>query len=458
MCSAENKRPDNPGEAGPRQAPVSTYRELPVVAVIGRPNVGKSTLFNRIVRSRIAIVDDEPGVTRDRNYRESHWAGKRFFVVDTGGLVPGSQDTLETLVRKQVETAIGEASLLVFLVDASSGITPLDEEIAQIVRETGKKSLLVANKMDTKRARSQVSELYQLGLGDFIEISAEQGTGIGELLDAMAESLPAAALDEDHLAAIAVVGKPNVGKSSLVNMLTGTESVIVDDRPGTTRDSIDTFLDTPYGRIRLVDTAGLRRKSRTNTDLEKYANIRSVGAIDRSDVVVLMLDAESGVTKQDLTIASYVEKSGKGMLLAWNKWDLHEEREKEGYVGTIRQRFRHVPYLPVLFISCATGDGLDSLMQKCLEIHAGRDTRIPTGVLNRSLRPSIERRPAGSKGKRFAKIYYAAQTGSKPPAFTLFVNDPRFFGDNYRRYLEKRIREIYAFEGCPLRIRVRKSK
>lgn len=459
-CSSENEEPEagTAGDREPARPPVSTYRELPVVVVVGRPNAGKSTLFNRIVRSRVAIVDDQPGVTRDRNYRETHWAGKRFFLVDTGGLVPGSRDGIETLIRKQVEAAISEASLVVFVVDAADGITALDQEIAQIIRATGKNMLLAANKMDTKRARSQISEIYRLGLGDFIEISAEQGTSIGDLLDEVVARLPSAVADEDHLAAIAVVGKPNVGKSSLVNRLTGTESVIVDDEPGTTRDSIDTFLDTPHGRIRLVDTAGLRRKSKANTDLEKYANIRSVGAIDRSDVVVLMLDAASGVTKQDLTIASYVEKSGKGMVLVWNKWDLHEDKEKEAYLDIIKRRFRHVPYLPALFISCATGVGLDELMGKCLEIHTSRDTRIPTGVFNRSLMAAVERRSPGGKGKRFAKIYYAAQTGSKPPAFTLFVNDPQFFRDNYMRYLEKRIRGIYPFEGCPIRIRVRKSK
>ncbi len=456
MCSAENTKTG--GTAGRRAAGQSAYTELPVVAIVGRPNVGKSTLFNRIVRSRIAIVDDEPGVTRDRNYRETHWAGKRFFVVDTGGLVPGSQDTLEALVRKQVETAIEEASLVVFVVDAESGITALDREVAEVLRKTGKQRLLVANKTDAKKARAQTSEVYELGLGDFIDISAEHGTNIGELLDAIAYGLPETTVEEDHLAAIAVVGKPNVGKSSLVNKLTGTESVIVDDKPGTTRDSVDTFLDTSYGRIRLVDTAGLRRKSKANSDLEKYANVRSVNAIDRSDVVVLMLDSESGLAKQDLTIASYVEKSGKGMVLAWNKWDLHGEDEMETYLDLVKGRFRHVPFVPAVFISCRSGDGLDDLIHLCLEIHASRDTRIPTGALNRALLPAVQRKPPSSRRKRFAKIYYATQTGSRPPAFTLFVNDPVFFAPNYKRYLEKRIRAIYPFEGCPIRLRIRKSK
>ena len=434
------------------------FRDLPIVAIVGRPNVGKSTLFNRLVRGRIAIVDDEPGVTRDRNYRETHWAGKRFFVVDTGGLVPRSADTIETLVRKQVQVAIDEAAVVVFVVDGQTGITPLDSEVAEIVRKTGRPRLLAVNKTDAKKARAQAPEFYELGLGDFIEVSAEHGHNIGELLDAITGSLPSVAVEEEHVTAIAVVGKPNVGKSSLVNRLTGKETMIVDNVPGTTRDAVDTFVNTKYGTVRLVDTAGLRKKSKTDTDLEKYANIRSIKAVDRSEVTVLMLDSDSGLTKQDLTIAAYVERSGKAMAIAWNKWDLHKDAERQDYLKKVKERFRHQTYLPVVFTSCLTGEGVDGLLDMCFQVYAGWDTRLPTGVLNRGLEAQIQRRPPGGKGRRFPKIYYAAQTATRPPTFTLFVNDPDLIGDAYKRFLEKQIRVLYPFQGTPIRIRVRKSQ
>jgi GTP-binding protein len=327
-----------------------------------------------------------------------------------------------------------------------------------MLRKTGKPYLLAVNKTDAKQARAQTPEFYELGLGDFMEISAEHGRNVGDLLDAVVGRLPVVAGEEKHATAIAVVGKPNVGKSSLINVLTGEETMIVDHQPGTTRDAVDTRVETRHGVVNLVDTAGLRKKSRTDTDLEKYANIRSIKAVDRSEVVILMLDSESGLTKQDLTIAAYIERSGKGMVIVWNKWDLHGEQEKRGYLELVRRRFRHQPYLPVVFMSCLTGEGVDWLIDTCFQVYAGWDTRIPTGVLNRGLASEIERRPPKSKGRRFPRIYYAAQTGTRPPTFTLFVNDPGLIGDSYRRFLEKKIRAMYPFEGTPLRIRVRKSK
>jgi GTP-binding protein len=438
--------------------PAGKYRDLPVVAVIGRPNVGKSTLFNRIVQGRPAIVDDEPGVTRDRNYKETEWGGKRFFIVDTGGLVPSSRDKIETLVRKQVETALAEASLVVVVVDGTAGVTPLDQEIARLVRKRADKFLLVVNKIDTKKATAQASEFYELGLGEFMAVSAEHGVNVGELLDAIAEGIPGGDASEGEVAAIAVVGKPNVGKSSLVNRLTGSEAVIVHDEPGTTRDSIDTFIETGRGLVRLVDTAGLRRKSKTDTDLEKHANLRSIGTIERSDVVILMLDPGTKIAKQDLVIGSHVERTGKGMVLAWNKWDLRQAGEKPMFLSHTRARFRSAPYLPVVFISCVSGEGVKGLLDKCLAVHAERDVKIPTGVLNRAILAAFERKPAAGRGKGFPKVYYAAQSGTRPPAFTLFVNDPALFTDAYKRHVEKVIRSVHPFEGSPLRIRVRKSK
>ena len=458
MRSVDEHSDTEASGSAPGEARQTHYRDLPIVAIIGRPNVGKSTLFNRIVRGRIAIVDDEPGVTRDRNYRETHWAGKRFFVVDTGGLVPGSKNNLETLVRKQVEAAIAEAALVVFVVDATCGMTALDEEIANLVRKSGKQYVLVANKVDSKKARVFANEFYALGLGNYLEMSAEHGTSVGEVLDDIAGHIPAVHSDDRQVAAIAVVGKPNVGKSSLVNRLAGSEAMIVDDEPGTTRDAVDTYVDTKYGVIKLVDTAGLRRKSKADSNLEKHANLRSISAIDRSEVTLLMLDAESGLTKQDLTIASYVGQSGKAMVLAWNKWDLHDADERDGYLQLVRRRFRLQPYLPVAFVSSLTGDGIDRLLDTCFQAHASWDTRIPTGVLNRGVSPHIRRKPPRGRGRRVPKVYYVAQTGTGPPTFTLFVNDPSLIGDNFKRYIEKRIRAIYPFEGSPLRIRVRKSK
>ena len=431
---------------------------LPVVAIVGRPNVGKSTLFNRIVHTKHAIVDDQPGVTRDRNYKETHWAGKRFLVVDTGGLVPDSRDKIESLVRRQVEIAIEEAALVVLVVDGTAGVMPLDREIASTVRKRVTKHLLIVNKMDSKKAEAQASEFYELGLGDLIKVSAEHGTNITELLDAVAASIPKVDAPEECIPAIAIVGKPNVGKSSLINKLTGSDTVIVHSEPGTTRDSIDTYLETARGAIRLVDTAGLRRKSRTSSDLEKYANLRSIRAVDRSDVVVLMLDAADPIAKQDLTIASYVEKAGKGLVVAWNKWDLRKATEKRAFLAEVTSRFRNAPYLPVAFTSSLTGAGLGGLVETCLRIYSDLETRIPTGALNRNVIQATQRKPEAGRGTGFPKIYYAAQTGTRPPAFTLFVNDPSLFAPTYRRYVERMIRSAHAFEGIPIRIRMRRSK
>ena len=445
-------------ESKQRTRAKGSYRDLPVVAIVGRPNVGKSTLFNRIVRGRLAIVDDEPGVTRDRNYRETNWAGKRFFVVDTGGLVPDAKGAIDSLVRRQIEAALDEAILVVMVVDGTAGITPLDQEIARILRKRATQFLLVVNKIDSKKAEAQASEFYELGLGEFIEVSAEHGLNTTELLDAIVERIPRVEAGEEKVVAMAVVGKPNVGKSSLVNALTGSENVIVHNEPGTTRDSVDTFLETSGGLVRLVDTAGLRRKSRTDTDLEKHANLRSIQAIDRSDVVILMLDPESGIAKQDLVIATYVEKAGKGLVLAWNKWDLRGDRDKRSFRAQVKERLRNATYLPVVFTSCLTGQGLESLLETCLRVCVDRDVRIPTGVLNRSILAAFEKKPPSVKGRGFPKVYYVAQTGTKPPAFTLFVNNPDVFTETYKRHVEKIIRTVHPFEGSPVRIRVRRSK
>jgi GTP-binding protein len=442
----------------PSQATSETAAELPVVAIVGRPNVGKSTIFNRIVGGRVAIVDAEPGVTRDRNYRETHWAGKHFLIVDTGGLLPSSKDKMESLVRTAVETAVEEASVVLFVVDAKTGVTPMDSEIAQLIREKGKDFVFAVNKVDAKDAAGTTGEFYELGLGDFIEFSAEQGTNIGNLLDAVTDRLPEAAREARTAAAVAVVGKPNVGKSSLVNRLTGGETVIVDSEPGTTRDSIDTFVNTKFGPLRLVDTAGLRRKSRTSSDLEKYANIRSINAIDRSDVALLVLDPTTGIARQDLTIAQYIEKTGKGMVLAWNKWDLYENKDRKAHTTAVEEKLRRSKHIPIVFISCKTGMGFDKLIETTFQVRQNLDIRIPTGALNAEIEAAIGSRPPSGRGKRHPKVYYAAQVSGKPPRFTLFVNDPEMFNEAYRRYLQKVIRRIYPFEGVPVRVSIRKSK
>jgi GTP-binding protein len=446
------------GRATGQSPDAPVYRDLPAVAIVGRPNVGKSTLFNRIVRGRAAIVDDAPGVTRDRKRMETQWAGKRFFVIDTGGLVPGSSDRIEALVRRQVELAVEEAAVVVMVVDGTSGPTALDQDIAGMIRKKAKIHILVVNKADTKLAAAQAQEFYRLGLGDFIMVSAEHGINTSELLDAVAKEMPLVEETVEVKTAVAIVGRPNVGKSSLVNSLAGTETVIVDDVPGTTRDSTDTVVRTKHGLVRLVDTAGLRRKSRTSSDLEKYANMRSLAAVDRSDVVVLMLDASSEIAKQDLLIASYVERAGKGLVVTWNKWDLRQRQDKRFYLDQVAARFRKTPYLPVAFTSCLTGEGLGGLVDLCLEVAGGLETRIPTGTLNRAVGTASEKNPPSGRGKGFPKIYYTAQTGTRPPAFTLFVNNPELFTESYRRHVEKVIRTVHPFQGVPIRIRVRRSK
>jgi GTP-binding protein len=433
-------------------------RELPVVAIVGRPNVGKSTLFNRIVGGRVAIVDDEPGVTRDRNYRETHWSGKHFIIVDTGGLLPSSKDKMETLVRGAVRTAVDEAEVVLFIADAKTGVSPMDAEIAQLIRESKKDFVFAVNKTDARGAEEATGEFYELGLGDFLEISAEQGTNVGDLLDAVVDKLPEAAREARTAAAIAVVGKPNVGKSSLVNRLTGGETVIVDSEPGTTRDSIDTFVETKFGPLKLVDTAGLRRKSRTASDLEKYANIRSIAAIDRCDVALLVVDPTQGLAKQDLTIAQYIEKTGKGMVLAWNKWDIFGEKDVTEHRRMVAEKMRRGRHIPVVFISCESGHGINKLLETCFQVRQNLDIRIPTGALNAEIEAALERRPPSGRGKRHPKVYYAAQVEGRPPRFTLFVNDPRMFNEAYRRYIQKVIRRIYPFEGVPVRVSIRKSK
>ncbi len=431
----------------------------PVVAIVGRPNVGKSTLFNRMLGKRIAIVSDEPGVTRDRNYKLASWRNKDFFLVDTGGLVADPEHPIEAHIKRQVEAAIDEATVIVIVVDADEGLTSLDYSIAEIVRRKGKPYVLVANKMDTKRARQARNQVYELGLGDFLEVSAEHGTNIGELLDRITSKLPDAQVETDVAMSVAIAGRPNVGKSTLVNCITGREVVIVDERPGTTRDAIDTIVATPRGILCIIDTAGLKKKAKTKNGIQKYSTIRTLRAIDRCDVVVLMLDCEAGIAKQDLAIASYVENRGKGIVLAWNKWDLRTEKDKKAYREATLARFRHMTYAPILFISCLKNKGIDELIDLCFKVNEARNHSIQTGPLNRLLLPKLgSKPPSGKVGKKLPKVYYVTQTATRPPTFTLFVNQPELFEDSYIRFIEKQIREIYDFTGCPIRIKVRKSK
>ncbi|MGQ9810887.1 MAG: ribosome biogenesis GTPase Der [bacterium] len=441
------------------QSQQKTLTAAPIVAIVGRPNVGKSTLFNRILSKRIAIVSDQPGVTRDRNYRLASWRNKDFLLVDMGGLIPHPEHPIEANVKRQVEAAIEEATIIIMVVDAAQALTSLDHAIAEIVRNKNKPYLLVANKMDTKQAKEGCNQVYELGLGEYIGVSAEHGTNIGELLDCIVSKLPDAELQTVVTMSIAITGRPNVGKSTLVNSITGKEVVIVDEKPGTTRDAIDTIIDTPGGRLCIIDTAGLKRKAKTKNEIERYSAIRSLRAIDRSDVVVLMLDCEAGIAKQDLTIASYVESKGKGIVIVWNKWDLRTQKDKKTYTQATSARFRHMAYAPVLFISCLKNKGIDELIDLCFRVNEARNAHIQTGPLNRLLLPRLASKPPGGKaGKKFPKVYYITQIATKPPTFTLFVNQPELFGDNYIRFIEKEIRELFDFTGCPIRIKVRKSK
>jgi len=448
-----------------------------VVALVGRPNVGKSTLFNRILGRRLAIVEDQPGTTRDRIYAETEWAGVEFLIVDTGGLEiapasgPGadwqplavaSAPYIEAM-RAQAEAAIHEADLIVFVVDTMSGITAADEMAADILRRTDKPIIIAANKSDNAELRHAAAEFYALGLGDPLPVSAVHGTGTGDLLDAVVAALPREQAPQEFDEAevkLAIVGRPNVGKSSLLNRILGEERVIVSEIPGTTRDAIDTPVTIRGVPALLIDTAGIRRRGRIEKGLEYYSVLRALRAIERCDVALLVLDATQLVTAQDAHVAGYILDAHKSVVVAVNKWDLIEKgpHTADEFQALIRASLRFMDYVPIHFVSAKTGRGLNRLLDTALKVHQESQVRIPTGQLNRVIRLAMQRINPPSKRGRRLRVYYATQAEIAPPTIILFVNDRELVHFGFTRYIENRLREEYPFTGTPLRIEYRDEK
>ncbi len=444
---------------------MTTQKDKPVVAIVGRPNVGKSTLFNRILRQRAAIVDDVPGVTRDRLYAEAEWAGKRFVLVDTGGYVPESDDLMEQAVREQVQYAMDEASLILFLVDARTGVTPMDQEIARLLSRWQKPVLLVANKVDSAAQEAAVYEFYSLGLGEPFGVSAAEGRATGDLLDRIAESLPELAEQEgeepepDEAVRVAVVGRPNVGKSSFVNAVLGEDKLIVTEIPGTTRDSIDTRVVYRGKDLVLIDTAGLRRRSKVREALEFYSTVRTHRAIRRSDVVLVMVGADEGLASQDKKILEEVISQRRGVVLVINKWDLlqHDADLARRYRELLEKELRIYRYVPIVFTSAKTGRGIRRALDTAVEVWEERRRRIETSRMNEFLQEAVSAYPPPAYGSKYVKIKYASQVDTNPPVFAFFCNIPKGIKAPYRQYLENRLREKFGFRGVPLILTFRKK-
>ncbi|AHF07279.1 ribosome biogenesis GTPase Der [Desulfitobacterium metallireducens] len=433
----------------------------PVVAIVGRPNVGKSTLFNRLAGGLVAIVEDRPGVTRDRLYRDSEWLGRKFTIIDTGGIeFRNEQTSIPTQMRKQAEIAIEEADVIVLVVDAQLELTPDDEMIAQTLRRSRKPVVVAANKIESF-ANAELSELYRLGLGEPIPISAVHGMNIGDLLDEVLTHFPSQEEEEydPDIIKIAAIGRPNVGKSSLVNSLLGEERVIVSNVPGTTRDAIDTAFEHEGKHYILIDTAGMRRKGRIDELTERYSVSRSLRAVDRCDVVLMLIEATEGVTEQDKKIAGYAHEAGKGIILVVNKWDLVDKDDKtmNRFENEIREELGFMRYAPTLFISAKTGQRVNRLLELVDFVAEQNSTRIATATLNTLVREWVHLNPpATDKGKRL-KILYMTQVGVKPPTFVCFVNDADLMHFSYKRYLENQIRKSFGFEGSPIHLVIRQK-
>jgi GTP-binding protein len=432
-----------------------------ILAIIGRPNVGKSTLFNRIVGLRDAIVHDEPGVTRDRHYATAEWVGRSFTVIDTGGYVPQSTDLFEEAIREQAEIAISEASVVVFVVDATTGITAIDEEVADILRKSNKKIFLIVNKVDSEHRETDSAQFFRLGLGEPITISALGGRKIGDFLDIVTQGFSSDGdSEEEHTQLrIAIVGKPNVGKSSLVNALLGKSRAIVTNIPGTTRDSIDSILKYQKEEILLIDTAGLRRKSRVKESVEFYSTLRSLKSIDRCDIAILVVDAESGIDKQDLRILESIVEKKRGTIIAANKWDLVEKNDQTAreYEKALHELLRMYDFVPVIFISALEKQRVYKMVDLAKKVFAAQNKRIPTNKLNNLLLKDIQMTPPSSSSGKEIKLNYVTQVKTNPPAIAFFANEPKLIQDKYKRFLERKVREHFGFEGVPISLYFRKK-
>lgn len=427
----------------------------PILAIVGRPNVGKSTFFNRIIGERRAIVEDVPGVTRDRIYAETEWNSKEFAIIDTGGIEVNTDDTIHAQMRDQAVMAMDMADVIVFMVDGKEGLTTADREVATMLRRTGKEVILVVNKIDVpSRLYEDIYDFYELGFGEPIGISSVNMLNLGDLLDRIVESFPSDKTDDnEETTKIAIIGKPNVGKSSLVNCLTGEKRVIVSPIAGTTRDSIDTPFEFEDNKYTLIDTAGLRKKSKVHDNIEKYSVIRAVAAVERCDVCILMIDAENGLTEQDKKIAGIAHEAGKGLMIVVNKWDLIEKETNtmRDYERQIKAELLFASYAPCLFISVLNKQRVFDVIRKAAVIQENRSQRITTGKLNNIIEDAVMmRQPPQDKGKRL-KIYYGAQIGVQPPLFSININNRELMHFSYSRYLENKIREAYDFEGTSIK-------
>ncbi|MCK4513332.1 ribosome biogenesis GTPase Der [bacterium] len=432
---------------------------LPIVAIVGRPNVGKSMLFNRLTRTRAAVVDDQPGVTRDRHYRETDWGGRAFVLVDTGGLVPTVDDGMTGLIKIQASVAMDEADVIVFVVDRTTGATAIDMEIASLLRTSETPLILAVNKVDGDAGEIDVHDFHRLGLGEPHAISALHGRGTGDLMDQVVELIPETeGVGGLEGIRVALVGRPNVGKSSLTNMIAGRDITIVDSTPGTTRDAIDTIVIHDEQRFVLIDTAGLRRKSKIERGVEYYSAMRALKSIERADVVVLVVDATTGIVSQDARIAGFADDAGKGLLIVYNKWDLiNKDNSTAGeYVKRAEEDLPFARYAPVLHTSALTGQRATRILTMAADIYAQASNRLKTSKVNQLIHDAADRRPP--KAGRRGNILYATQVGVRPPSFVVFVSDPRAIDNSYRRYLVNQLRREYGFVGTPIRILVRKRR
>ena len=432
----------------------------PVVAIVGRPNVGKSTLFNKLIGSRLSIVDDTPGVTRDRIYGDCEWLNHKFLLVDTGGIEPNTSDVILSQMRTQAEIAISTADVIILVTNIRDGVVASDYEVATMLQKSGKPIVLCVNKCDSiGEPEPEFYEFYNLGLGDPVAVSASHGHGTGDLLDEVLKYLPECEdeEDDDEIIKVAIIGKPNVGKSSLVNKISGVNRAIVSDIAGTTRDTTDTFVENEYGKFNFIDTAGLRRKSRVDDAIEKYSIIRARMAVERANVCVIMIDAVEGFTEQDSKVAGIALEQGKACIIAVNKWDAIEKdgNTMKEYRDKLTNDFSFMNYAPIMFISAKTGQRIDKLYEMISFVHSQNSMRISTGKLNEVLAGATARvQPPTDKGKRL-KIYYMTQASTRPPTFVFFVNNAELFHFSYQRYLENQIRDIFGLDGTPVRFIIR---
>lgn len=434
----------------------------PTVAIVGRPNVGKSTIFNRIVGERISIVEDIPGVTRDRIYSSGEWLAYQFNIIDTGGIeIEGGQDQIMLQMREQAELAIAEADVIIFMVEAKTGVTTADQEVSKILFKSKKPVVLAVNKVDNPQAMEEIYEFYSLGFGEPFPISGAHGTGLGDLLDEVAKHFPSTGEEEydEDVIRVSLIGRPNVGKSSMVNALLGEERVIVSPIAGTTRDAIDTPLVRDGQKYVLVDTAGMRKRGKVYEKTEKYSVLRALKAIERSDVVLVVINGEEGIIEQDKKIAGYAHEAGRAIIIVVNKWDAVEkdDRTMQEFVREIRDHFRFLDYAPILFVSAQTKQRMHTVLPKVQLVAEQHSLRVPTHILNDIIVDAVSMTPPPSDKGRRLKINYGTQVSVKPPTFILFVNDPELMHFSYERYIENRIRAAFPFEGTPIRIFVRQK-